>query len=301
MDDCNRIQFAHPDLPRLTEHYTVVDLHFHSIYSDGRDRVEAIADQAAALGIGVALTDHNAIEGAVAISAFKDILTIPGIEVTSQEGAHILLYFYDIDTLALFFEKEIAPYRGRDVMCPVARSPETLIRRAGHYGAVVIFPHPCCGFYTGIANPQTDPRRLEKLLNMAHGVEVINSENLNKWNLKCALLGFNLNKAVSGGSDGHALYQLGKVVSYADCPPRCADFLNALKKKQIKVVGKEIDILRKVRSNGHKLRTSLKHAPDIVEKNINYSYKVINIKSRSLTNRVRNSINEKMRRSAKHS
>ena len=41
-----------------------------------------------------------------------------------------------------------------------------------------------------------------------------------------------------------------------------------MKKKQIKVVGKEIDILRKVRSNGHKLRTSLKHAPDIVEKNI---------------------------------
>ena len=114
--------------------------------------------------------------------------------------------------------------------------------------------------------------------------------------MKSALLGFNLNKAISGGSDGHALYQLGKVVTYAECRPTRKAFLDAIKSRQNKVVGKEIDILRKFRSNGIKLRTNIKNYPDIVEKNFTYSRKVINIKSKSLRDRVKNHINGRMRR-----
>ena len=56
------------------------------------------------------------------------------------------------------------------------------------------------------------------LYEMADGIEVINAENMNKWNLQSTVLGFNVGKGITGGSDGHRLSQMGKAVTYADCP-----------------------------------------------------------------------------------
>ena len=39
MDDTHRIQFEAPNLQTLNSDHTVVDLHFHSNYSDGADTV----------------------------------------------------------------------------------------------------------------------------------------------------------------------------------------------------------------------------------------------------------------------
>ena len=129
---------------------------------------------------------------------------------------------------------------------------------------------------------------------MIDGVEVINSGNLKKWNLKCALLGFNLNKSITGGSDGHTLVYLGKVVSYAQCKNTRKAFLDAVRKKQNKVIGKEINMLRKVTSNGRKIKTGLKNYPDLVEKNLKYGYTVINLKSKRLKDNVKRRINGKI-------
>ena len=89
MIDHHRIQFERPDLTKLKEKNTVVDPHFHSHYPDGHNSIEAIAQKARQLGIGVAVTDHNEIRGAVEIAQYRDILSIPGIEMTSSEGTHI--------------------------------------------------------------------------------------------------------------------------------------------------------------------------------------------------------------------
>ena len=83
MIDHHRIQFERPDLAQLKEKHTVVDLHFYSHYSDGHNSIEAIAQKARELGIGIAVTDHNEIRGAVEIAQYHDILSIPGIEITS--------------------------------------------------------------------------------------------------------------------------------------------------------------------------------------------------------------------------
>jgi predicted metal-dependent phosphoesterase TrpH len=299
MNQENRILFEKPDIETLNKSYTVVDLHFHSEHSDGSNSIQEIADYAEALGIGVAVTDHNDITGAVEIDAYSNILSIPGIEITSREGTHILNYFYKTNDLIRFYEKEVASYRGKDVMSSTDLPLEKIIQKAKKHHGLSIFPHPFCGMYTGIASHQLEKHHLKRLFEMVDGVEVINSENLNKWNLKSSLLGFNLDKAISGGSDGHSLYQLGKVVSYAACKPTRKAFLDALKNKCNKVVGKEIDILRKFQSNGIKLKTNIKNYPDIVEKNITYSRKVINIKSKSLKDRVRNHINGRLRRYGK--
>lgn len=291
----NRILFEKPDIEKLTLKNTVVDMHFHSVYSDGRNCVAEIVEYAEYLGIGVAITDHNAIQGAVEIDTYDNVLSIPGIEVTSFEGTHLLVYFYDIESLTRFYEKDVAPYMGREVMSSIDLPMEDIIERAKRLDGVTIFPHPYCGIYTGITNHHFNKKRLDKLFEQVDGVEVINSENLNKWNLKSALLGFNLNKGIMGGSDGHSLYQLGRVVTFARCANDGQAFLSAVKNGQSRVVGKEIDILHKVQSNSIKLRSNLKNYPDIMGKNFKYGRKVIHLKSKTFRDRVKTRLNDSIR------
>ena len=293
MDTTNRIQFKKPNLPELISQYTVVDLHFHTLYSYGNNSIAEIAKQAKELNIGVAITDHNEIKGAVEIDSYKDILSIPGIEITSKEGTHILVYFYDVKSLKRFYENDVKPFLGDTVMSSISLKMEEIIERARGFKTVTVFPHPYSPVFTGICNDYFPEERLDQLFKLIDGVEVINSGNLKKSNLKCALLGFNLNKAIAGGSDGHTLVYLGKVVSYARCKHNRKAFLDAIKKKKNKVIGKEINMLRKVTSNGGKIRRSLKNYPDLVEKNLKYGYTVINLKSKRLKDNVKRRINGK--------
>jgi predicted metal-dependent phosphoesterase TrpH len=293
IENSYKIRFERPNLEELTEKYTVVDMHFHSHHSDGLNRIATIADRARELNIGIAITDHNAIQGAVEIDNYKDILSIPGIEVTSAEGTHILIYFYDIESLKVFYENDIRPHMGSELMSSIAFEMEEIVRRARFFKTVIIFPHPYAGVYTGISNHYFPEQRLQPILDLIDGVEVINAENLNKWNLRSAILGFNLNKCITGGSDGHRLIQMGKAVSYAVCKPNRKAFLNAIKKKKNMVIGKEIDIIRKVTSNGVKLPANIRNYPDLVEKNIKYGYKVINTRSKAIKKNFKRSLNER--------
>jgi predicted metal-dependent phosphoesterase TrpH len=291
----NRIQFDKPNLKELSKKFAVVDLHFHSRYSDGKNSVREIARRAKELNIGIAITDHNDIKAAVEIDRFKDILSIPGIEITSQEGTHILIYFYDIKSLKNFFEIHVKPFLGNRVMSSISLDIEEIVRRARLFKSIVISPHPYSSAYIGICNSFFSLGQQQRLFELMDGVEAINSENLKKWNLKCALLGFNLNKTVTGGSDGHSLYQIGRVVTYASCKRDRKAFLDAVKSKKTKVIGKEIDLFRKVKSNGHKLKTNLKNYPNLVEKNFKYSYTVLNSKSKILRENIKQRINKKVK------
>jgi len=295
----NKIQFDKPNLKELSKEFAVVDLHFHSRYSDGKNSVGEIARRVKDLNIGIAITDHNDINAAVEIDRYKDILSIPGIEITSQEGTHLLVYFYDIKSLKNFFKIHVKPFLGNRVMSSISLDIEEIVRRARLFKSIVISPHPYSSAYIGICNSSFSRGRQQRLFELIEGVEVINSENLKKWNLKCALLGFNLNKTVTGGSDGHSLYQVGRVVTYARCKSDRKAFLDAVKSKKTKVIGKEIDLFRKVKSNGYKLKTSLKNYPNLVEKNFKYSYTVLNSKSKILRENIKQSINKKIKRAEK--
>jgi len=285
----HKILFERPNLDELTQQYAVVDLHFHSKYSDGNNAVGSIAKRALELGIGIAITDHNVIKGAVEIDRYRGILNIPGIEVTSKEGTHLLIYFYDIKSLKKFYKKDIRPNMGPDIMSSTRLEMEEIIKRARAFETLVVFPHPYSATFTGIQNTYFSEDRLARLYEMVDGIEVINAENLNKWNMRSALLGFNLNKGITGGSDGHRLPQMGRAVCYASCKRDRRTFLDAIKGRQTRVVGKEIDIIRKVRSNSVKLRTNIKNYPTLVEKNLKYSYSVINSKSKTIRDSVKRS------------
>ena len=293
MQDYHRIQFEKPNLEELTCAYSVADLHFHSQYSDGYNTVDEIAARARELGIGVAITDHNEIEGSVEIDQYKDILSIPGIELTSKEGTHILIYFYGIHNLKKFYRIDVRPFMGSEIMSTTSLEMEEIIKRARGYKTIIVFPHPYSVSYIGIQNPYFPEERRNRLLKMVDGIEVINAENMHKWNLRSALLGLNLDKGITGGSDGHRVSQMGKAVSYAPCKSNRQAFLDAIKKKRIRVIGKEIDLIRKVTSNSVKLRTSIKNYPDLIEKNLKYSYALINSKTKEIKENVRRSLNGK--------
>lgn len=300
MDSLNRIQFEAPDLTTLNRSYTVVDLHFHSRHSDGADSVASIAKRAEQLGIGIAITDHNAIDGAVQVAGYKNVFSIPGIEITSREGAHVLIYFYRIGDLKDFYFKHIQSFVGPTVMSWIALNMKSIIQRAKKYDSVIIFPHPYAAAFTGICNHTFTDEQLFQLLTMADGVEVINSENLRRWNQKSALLGFNLDGAITGGSDGHSVQQMGSTVTYATCGRNRQAFLDALKNKQVKIVGTESKIIEKIQSNGAKLKNSIGNYPDLMEKNIRYGKSVVRFRTRKVAEKIFQRIGDKHLKKAFH-
>lgn len=295
MNNINRVLIEKPNLLELTKNYTVVDLHFHSHYSDGKNSVMEIAKRAEMLGIGIAITDHNDIRGAVEINRMKRVFSIPGIEVTSKEGTHILIYFCDIKRLTQFYDKNIQPYMGDDVMSSISLPMEEIIQRARPFDAMTIFPHPFGAAYTGVCNSSFSPEKQRQLFDIVDGIEVFNASNLKKSNLRSTVLGFNLDKNITGGSDGHTLKHMGKAVAYADCRKDRKAFLEAIRSKQNKVIGKEIAIIKKVTSNGMKLKSNIRNTPHLIEKNIKYSYTVINARRKNLRDSMKLSINERIR------
>jgi predicted metal-dependent phosphoesterase TrpH len=295
MDKHTRIEFEKPDLYELTQKHTVVDMHFHSRYSDGANMIKSIVGRAKKLGIGIAVTDHNDIRGAVRLDNYKDeLLTIPGIEVTSQEGAHVLIYFYDIDDLTDFFETELKHYLGKNVMASSLLRMEEIIERAKKFESLVMFPHPHCAIYTGVCNPIFSKDRLSDLFDLVDGVEVINAGNMKKSNLQCAVLGFNLGKSMIGGSDGHQLNHMGKAVTFTRRVKNRRAFLDAIKDNRNWVIGKEIALFRKVASNSSKIRRSVKNYPHLIEKNVRYSYTLINSKTRKIRDSMQKKINPRL-------
>ena len=279
MPDSNKIFFEKPNIALLRKDHAVFDMHFHTRYTDGRDTVQMIAARARALGIGIAITDHNDIRGALEMNQYKDVPSIPGIEITSREGTHILVYFNQVLHLKKFYSKYIKPLLGSDIMSSTRLSMEEIVHCAKLFPSVTIFPHPYCVAYTGICNLNFEQTRLERLLESVDCIEVINAGNIHRWNLRCALLGVNLKKAITGGSDGHSLYHMGKVVTYAACEKSGPAMLDAVKDGRACVVGKEINLFRKVATSSAKLNIPASAYPERLGKNIRYSYRVIHVKS----------------------
>jgi predicted metal-dependent phosphoesterase TrpH len=79
-----------------------VDLHLHSVFSDGSDPPEEIADRAHSIGLtGIALTDHDTLDGiprAAAAATRHGLRFIGGTELSvlwQEQSMHLLVYFLD--------------------------------------------------------------------------------------------------------------------------------------------------------------------------------------------------------------
>ena len=89
---------------------------------------------------------------------------------------------------------------------------------------------------------------------------------------------------------------MGTSVTFADCPPVRSDFLDAVKAGLAKVMGKEIHLLRKVTSNTLKFTSNMRNCPNLIDKNIRYSYAFFKGKRQSFQHSVLRTFNGRIRK-----
>jgi len=270
--ETNKILFKKPDLEYMLPRFNVVDMHFHSKYSDGINKIPVILKHAKKLGIGIAITDHNIVDGAVEACNQQEVLVIPGVEITSTEGPHMLLYFYNVEDIIDFNDKYLKKNKGKTPMYSTKLSVKEIIKIGNKYNCLIVFAHPYSFGTTGIYTKHFSHKRKHDIIDSVGTFEVINSENFHIWNLMAGVKAYNLNKGMIGGSDGHTLYHMAKVLTYTkkkkftDMSKAREYFLDQIKLKQSRVIGRDVDILRKFISTVFKIKPNLRKMPGLIMK-----------------------------------
>jgi predicted metal-dependent phosphoesterase TrpH len=235
-----QILFDKPDYKKLrNQGHVCVDMHFHSSHSDGAASVKQILDKARTLGIGVAVTDHNAIDGVIEAYKIKENrdFVIPGIEVKSDELVDILFYFPEIEELKKFYSKDILPKKKRFLhVTKTTIKMEELIKISKKYDCLISAAHPFGYSLRGSLGEIF----VKHIINFdkISVFEAINGGNGRKQNLRSVAYIEKHSKGFTGGTDGHSIYPLGNIVTCAKAKtPR--EFLEAIKKKENLVIGTE--------------------------------------------------------------
>ena len=222
-----------------------IDLHLHTNCSDASFTVKEAINQAKKLNIGLAITDHNNIKGAIEAEKYKEVLTIPSIEVGTKENKHAVLHFYQAKELQEFYKKHIKDHKVKDKVfnwwrtdIPTAKLIETSL----NYNCVIIAAHP----YNPILTSKN--WTLETVPNMKkiHATEILNSAIKPDWNKGAELLAKQLDKPRVGGSDAHCISNIGKA-GIETKETEVENILNAIKKGQIKVKGKTYDKISEIK------------------------------------------------------
>lgn len=239
--------FAKPNIPELkNQGYRCIDMHCHSRYSDGWQKIEDIYRKCRKLGIGVAIADHNHCKGSVKMAKYKNFLTVPAIETTSSEGIHTLFYFYNTRDLEHFHKTFISKKYSENPFSDLKATIFEIIDKAKEYSSRISFAHPVAPASTGICRFM-DKKEYRKLVKKVDFIEAINGCNIHRFNIKSIKWGNKVGKQFTGGSDAHTMGPVGIVVTATDGD----NFLDSLIKKSL-VVGKETNPLMTI------ARTSLK-------------------------------------------
>lgn len=244
-----KVWFERPVLKSLTSQgLHAVDMHFHTNYSDSHTTVRAAVRSARKKGIGVAITDHNAIGGVREAEQFAEgkSLIVPGIEVSTAEGPHILLFFYTTDELREFYERDLEKKKGPNPFLATSLSAQDLLEITDGYNCIRAAAHPY-GYLVlnrGIAKSVEKDYLDEAVFSRMEAIEVICGGMTRRNNLKAAKLALSQNIGMTGGSDGHLLRDLGGVLT---CTPSdgLEDLLNDIVHRRSMVIGAEGNVMNK--------------------------------------------------------
>jgi hypothetical protein len=248
----NFIKYEKPDISALKkEGYNLCDMHLHTCYSDGLPKIPDVIKYAKKKQICLSITDHNEINGVLkAVKYSKDVMVIPGIELETKEGPHILMYFYTADDLSDFFndfnreKAKLSPALTKNL--PVIRC----LTLAEKYDCLRIAAHPF-GYYginRGILKC-VDKNMLPGVMNHIDGVEAICGGMIRGLNQK-SMNYARMNKIpFTGGSDAHILSEVGNVLT-GTFGETVEEFLSEIAKRKNIVIGKSGNCLNKGKTAG---------------------------------------------------
>ncbi len=238
----NRVLFEKPRLKTLNGlGYKCFDLHYHTRYSDGKNGVKIAIKKANRLRFGFAVTDHDEIRGAVEAHRRKECTIIPGIEVTSRELYDLLVYFYDVNDLIEFYVKHIRKEKQNPGLLRIKRTKlsfVSVLEAAEDYNCLIAPAHPFA------MRPKTSYEIFEEhpsLLKKFDAIETINGTMTQNQNIKCFNWAQKLDKPMIGGSDAHAVAQLGSIIN-AVKEDSVEGVLNAIKKEKHILIGKGLNV-----------------------------------------------------------
>ncbi|MDD1728949.1 MAG: PHP domain-containing protein [Methanospirillum sp.] len=240
------IHYEEPDLKTLRESgFRLADMHLHTNHSDGLTRIPDLVRYAKSRDIGVAITDHNEISGVLsAVSCQQDVQIIPGIELETKEGPHLLFYFYTAGDLEDFFNafcrerQRETPGMFRNL--PVAEC----LYLAESYDCLKVAAHPFgyFGINRGVLKC-VEKNMLPGVLTHLDGIEVICGGMMKDLNMKAISYAEDHKIPFTGGSDAHLLADVGSVVT--GVPGDTDEFLAAIHQRKNIVVGKPGSYLNK--------------------------------------------------------
>ena len=244
----HRIRNRSPLLPKIREKgYTPVDMHIHTRHSDASISIPSLLSRAKHLGIGVAITDHNEIQGVVeAHHQAHDVLVIPGIELSSREGPHVLLYFYSVRDLDDFFTTHIKASLRKSQYMAIQMSVENILAAAEIYSCVKVAAHPFgyFGINRGILKCIDNKTLPPEIIRRIDAIEVICGGMGRELNDKATTYAVDHDSPITGGSDAHVLPSVGGVVTGVKADT-VGGFLDGVLAKESIVIGSSANPLHK--------------------------------------------------------
>jgi hypothetical protein len=190
-----------------------VDLHVHTFYSgDAHIPPKLIVEELHAHPLlkAAAITDHDTIRGYFEVcrlaSTYKDIMVIPGVELSTFEGHLTVLGVTEIPSQPLSLEEAIDFTRAND--------------------AVIVVAHPYRVMGIGDLARNID----------ADAVETYNGRSASRENKLAEELARVLNLPGVGGSDAHRKEQLWMAYTEIDASMNVDDVLNAIKHGKVRAV-----------------------------------------------------------------
>jgi predicted metal-dependent phosphoesterase TrpH len=197
-----------------------VELHTHSELSyDGRDPVEMLVEQAAAVGLdALAVTDHDEIAAsleAVELCEQRGMVGIPGMEVSTAAG-HVLAL-------------------GVEELVPAGLSFEETVERIHEQDGLAVVPHPFQESRSGVL-AEID----REALTAADAIEVYNSRLLTgRSNRQARRFAHRNGMPTVAGSDAHIAEMVGQAITHVDTDERtAAAILDAIRDGRTTVEGK---------------------------------------------------------------
>jgi predicted metal-dependent phosphoesterase TrpH len=211
----------------------LIDTHVHTHYSDGIAGIPRIERFCRDRGVGIAVTDHNEIRGSTSMYERERAPVVPGIEVGTEEGVDLLVYFPSAEALEEFYIDAVEPFlRTRFMVRSWIRS-ERCLQVAKEMEGYVSLAHP---FALGRKSLDYQHGRrgrsfVRTIMDGVDAIELHNGGIHKRANVKAQAYAETCGKRLTVGSDSHRLGTIGSCGTYlnTDRGSAPADLYNELK------------------------------------------------------------------------